>query len=775
MPANLTQLATRYRWSAILLSLLILAAAISGLPRTRLVSDFEVFFTPDNAYLLAYQDIQQEYTSDNNVMFVITAKDGNVFNAKTMVAVEALTSAAWQLPFSTRVDSLTNYQHTRADGDDLLVENLIENADRLSPAQFNTARDIAINEITLYERLIRDGDVTGVNVNFDINDKDKNIEFPTIVNAARNMAADFAQRYDSIEIRLVGKLINNAAFSESSLHDLTHLVPLAFFLAMMSIGIFMWRGSRHISTALTTTFAVLTIIIFSILTAQGITSWLDIAITPPLANAPTMILTLAIADSIHILVSYFQFQRMGNSRLSAMKESLALNAQPVFLTSATTVIGFLSLNFSDSPPFRDLGNVVSIGVVFAWLFSMTLLPAIVLLLPSKAAQPVTTADSKKHEKMPRLAQWVIRHYRPLLYSSTVLVIGFSLFAPTNQLNDVWSEYFDKSTVQRQSSDYTRTHLTSVNSIAFSLGSENDITDPAYLAKVDEFANWLRNHSFISHVYSFTDIMKRINKNMHGDKESWYKLPDDSQLAAQYLLMYELSLPFGLDLNNQVNMGKTATKLLATTRNSSTSDLLALQNDAQQWLINNAPESMYHPGASGDVMFAHIGQSNIRSMLFGTLLALIGISGLIAFMLRSIRYGIISLVPNLAPAAVAFGFWAMHSGEVGLGLSAVIGITLGIVVDYTIHFMSKYLRAKRQQSLSTAAAITYAFNTVGVALIVTTIILCINFGVLTMSTFRLNADMGLMTALTIFIALMVDFFLLAPLLLWLEKGKIERAK
>jgi len=773
MSAPLLDLVPRFRWTIVFLSVLALAATLTGLPRTQVVSDFEVFFEKDNPDLLAYHAIQDEYTSDDNIMFVVTAKDGNAFSQQTMEAVEALTEAAWGLPDSVRVDSLTNYQHTRADGDDLLVQNLVENAGDLSDAELAEARNIAINEITLFKRLVRDGDVTGVNVDFQIGSGERNKEFPKIVAAARELQSEFAQRYDAVEIRLIGKLINNNAFRESSIHDLTTLVPIAFALAMLCIGIFMWRGSRRVTTALTTSLAVLVIILFSILTAQGIAAWLGIAVSPPVANAPTMILTLAIADSIHILVSYFQFQRGGDDKVRAMLASLKLNAQPVFLTSATTVFGFLSLNFSDSPPFQDLGNVVAIGVTFAWLFSMTLLPALVLLMPSGVSTSVVNSTAT-HGGMAKLSAFVTSHHRPLLYGGSALVILFTLLVPQNTLNDVWAEYFDESTVQRQSSDYARAHLTSTNSVAFSLAAAegNGVTDPLYLAEVDKFAQWLRQHPFVSHVYSFTDVMKRINKNMHGDDPAWYKLPDDRELAAQYLLMYELSLPFGLDVNNQVNMGKSATKLLVTAKNSSTSDMLAFQQDAQAWLRANAPEYMYHPGASGDIMFAHIGHNNIRSMLSGTVLALLAISVLIALMLRSVRYGLISLIPNLAPAAIAFGFWALYDGEVGLGLSVVVGMTLGIVVDYTIHFLSKYLRAKREQQLDSAGAVAYAFNTVGVALVVTTIILCVNFGVLALSTFALNADMGLMTALTILVALLIDFFLLAPLLLWLESRKRE---
>ena len=756
-------------WLAVLASTVLLAVSVLGLP-PKVNSDFEIFFEEQNPDLIAYHAQQDEFTTDNNIMFVISPSDGEVFTPTTMTMVEALTDEAWTLPHSIRVDSLTNYQHTRADGDDLQVENLVEDAANMSQAELDEARDIAINEITLYKRLVRDGDVTGVNVTFNLVGEDKNVVIPDIVAATRALAEQFRSNYPDIEIRLVGKLINNTAFRESSLHDLSHLVPTAFVLAMLCIAGYVWMGSRRGGTVVTGTFSVLLVIAYSILTAMGLATWLGYPLTPPMANAPTMILTLAIADSIHILVGYFQAQRQGHNRRDAMAASLELNFQPVFLTSITTMVGFLSLNFSDSPPFQDLGNVVAIGVFMAWLYSIVLLPALMVLLPSSVSE--SAVGSYGNRQLSGIAEAVIRHYRPMLYTGIAVVAVAAILIPRNELNDVWSEYFDESTVQRQSSDYTREHLTTSNSISFTLsaGEGGSVTDPEYLATVDAFADWLRDHEFVYHVFSFTDMMKRINMNMHGDDPAWYRLPTQRDLAAQYLLMYEFSLPFGLDVNNQVNMDKTATKLTATARTSSTTEMLQLQDDAQAWLRENAPEAMFHPGASGDVMFAHIGQNNIRSMLFGTVLALIGISFLIALMLRSLRYGLISLLPNLAPAAIAFGIWGAFVGEIGLSLSVVVGMTLGIVVDYTVHFLSKYLRAKRENQLNTADAVRYAFNTVGVALVVTTVILCVNFGVLALSTFRLNSDMGLMTALTIFIALLVDFFLLAPMMMWLESRK-----
>ena len=168
-----------------------------------------------------------------------------------------------------------------------------------------------------------------------------------------------------------------------------------------------------------------------------------------------------------------------------------------------------------------------------------------------------------------------------------------------------------------------------------------------------------------------------------------------------------------------------------------------------------------------LMFSNIGQRNVRSMLLGTSLALFAISGILILALRSLKIGLISLVPNLIPAAVGFGLWGIFVGEVGLSLSIVTGMSFGIVVDNTVHFLSKYLRSKRENGLAPQDAVRYAFRIVGRALVITTTTLVIGFSALATSKFSMNADMGLMTAIIITIALAGVFFLLPPLLLKIE--------
>ncbi len=477
-------------------------------------------------------------------------------------------------------------------------------------------------------------------------------------------------------------------------------------------------------------------------------------------------MTLAVADCVHLLVTFQQRLRRSGDRAAAMVEALRINLQPIFLTSVTTAIGFLSMNFSDAPPFRDLGNTVAIGVVAAFVYCIALLPALMLALPLR--MPVERQRSTA--TMDRFADFVVARRRAILAGMGVLVVGLVACIPVNELNDEFVKYFDERVAFRVDTDFTTENLTGLYNIAYSLeaGSSGAISEPAYLNKLEEFAEWYRQQPEVMHVSSLSDTMKRLNKNLHGDDPAWYRIPQSRELAAQYLLLYEMSLPYGLDLNNQINIDKSASKLDVSIKSVSSNGTIALEERAQQWLQAHAPAAMQAHGASPSIMFSHIGARNIRSMLTGTTLALVLISLILVFALRSLRIGLISLIPNLVPAGMAFGLWGLLVGQVGLALSVVAGMTLGIVVDDTVHFLSKYLRARREEGMSPEDAVRYAFHTVGTALWTTSVVLVAGFLVLTQSPFEINSGMGLLTAITIGLALLADFLLLPTLLMTLDK-------
>lgn len=748
---------TRHPWGTLLVSTLLVLVLAAGMLHLGFKNDYRIYFSKENPQLKAFEAIQDTYSKSDNVMFVLDPGLGDVFTPRILQAVHRLTEGAWQLSYSSRVDSITNFQHTTAEGDDLTVADLVADPEALSAAQIQAIKRVALGEPLLVNRLLSPtGHVTGINVTVQLPGK-SSMEAMKVVAEARELAARIEAQYPGIELYLTGMVMMNNAFAESSMNDNQTLVPIMYGIV---IGVLLLS-----LRSITATLGVVLLIVLSIVSALGIAGWLRWDMTPTSAIAPTIILTMAVADCVHLLVTMLHNMRIGHEKRQAIQESIRINFQPIFLTSATTAIGFLSMNFSDAPPFRDLGNIVAMGVVMAFLLTVSFLPAFMTILPVR----VKLQDDLDNRPMRRLADFVIRRRRALLVVNGLLAIGLTSFVPLNELNDEFVKYFDESIEFRRSTDFFNDNLGGLYSMEFSIhaGSEGGISEPDYLQSLQRFADWLEEQPEVIHVHSITDTFKRLNKNMHGDDPSWYRLPERRDLAAQYLLLYEMSLPYGLDLNDQIDIDKSAVRLIATMQSMSSRQVLALERRVRDWLQVNMPASGIE-AASPVLMFAHIGKRNIIRMVGGTLLALVLISFILIAAFRSLKLGLISLIPNLVPAGIAFGIWGLIDGQIGLGLSVVTGMTLGIVVDDTVHFISKYRRARIEKHMDSQAAVRYAFSTVGVALWITSLVLVSGFLVLSLSHFTMNSDMGLMTAITIAVALFLDFLFLPPLLMTLEK-------
>lgn len=750
----------KYRWIMAPALFLLAMLAASGMQFLTFSNDSRMFFSKENPQLQALEELESTYTKVENVLYIIMPKSGNIFEKKTLAAIEFLTEEAWKIPFSSRVDSLSNYQHTRALEDDLMVADLIRDASDLSDEQIAEIREIATTEPMLVHSLIdKKGSVTGININI-IKPDDGSYEIEAVSEAARDLKQLMDEKYPFMDVYLTGGVMIDTAFGDAPRRDMSALIPIMFAFLLFLI----FFSLRSIFATLST----LIVIVLSTITGLGLAGWLGIVLTPASANAPVIILTLAVADSIHILVTAFHRMRLGDAKHSAIRESIRVNLQPVLITSVSTAIGFLTMNFSDAPPFRDLGNIVALGVISAFVYSVFFMPALMAVLPLRVKK---TDATKTNRPFAILAEFVINHRTPIFWTMAVMIIATSSGISKIYLNDEFIKYFDHSYPFRIASDISAEHLAGLEIIDWDLdsGEEGGINDPAYLQTVENFANWFREQPEVRHVYSITDIMKRLNKNMHGDDPDYYTLPKERNLAAQYLLLYEMNLPFGLDLNNRINVDKSATRLTVSTPNIGTAAILSLERRGRAWLAEHSP-TMKTYGSGLSIIFSSISERNIRSMLKGSVIALILISLIMIVALKDIKLGLLSLLPNLTPAFMAFGVWGIMVGQVGLAVSVMIAMTLGIVVDDTVHFLSKYQRGRKEHGMTAEDSVRYAFNTVGSAIWVTTLALVGGFTILSFSGFQINSHMGAMTAVTIVCALILDFFFLPTLLLKLEGSK-----
>ena len=748
----------RRRWPVAVLATVLMLAAAGGARFIGITNDYRSLFDEDNPQLAALDALEETYASSNTALVAIAPREGSVFTRETLAAIEELTEAAWRTPWSTRVDSLTNFSHSEASEDDLVVEPLVEDAPSLSDEDLARVEGIALRSIELAGRLVsHDGRVAGLAINFAL-PENADAALAEIAAHLRDLLDEARATHPDLDYHLTGDVILHRTFADVTQDEMETLAPIVFLIIVAAAALLLRSAFGTLALVITLGFVINT--------TMGFAGWTGTVFNPANSGVPIIVMTVAVAHSVHIVAAVLAGMRQGLGRNEAVRASLRANAWPVFLTTATTVIGFLSLNASDSPPFRVLGNLVAFGVVSAWFFSMTLLPALLSLLPLRAPR----AGAERSDFFDRFGAFVVARRNFLIWFVALLSVGLLLGIPRIELTDNWTKYFDERYEFRRDTDFVIDNLTGMEALEYSLraGREGGITAPDYLRAVDAFAEWYREQPEVVHVQAFPDIMKRLNRNMHGDDPAFFRLPEDAALAAQYLLLYELSLPFGSDLNNRIDIAKSATRLTAVTGSLSARQQRELDARAEAWLEANAPQLA--TAATGvSIAFAHLSQRNITSMLRGTIVAMALISLILIGVFRSVRLGLVSLVPNFIPAAMSFGLWGYLVGRVGLAGSVMTAIAFGIIVDDTIHFLSKYLKGRRD-GLSAPEAVRATFRTVGRALWTTTAVLTLGFLVFASSGFEVSWALGIMVATTIVFALIADFLLLPPLLMAIDRRK-----
>ncbi|EGR2770876.1 RND family transporter [Vibrio parahaemolyticus] len=755
---GLGKIPTKYSLLVLLATIFLIIVATIGGKNLYFRGDYDIFFDGTNKQLLAFDEIQTTFAKTDNLAIVIVPEDGDIFTPQTLSLIQKITVDAWQVPYSSRVDSIANYQHTEAFDDELLVEYLLYSEYELTPERISKVKSIALSEPVLKSALVSEkGDVTVVNITVQLPEMDKTAEVEEVVSSINAMIDRYQRAYPDVTFHKAGIIAMNHAFMTAAQDDSSTLVPTMLVVILVFLTIML----RSILSVI----ATLIVIIGSVMATMGISGWAGMFLSTATVNVPTLIMTLAVADCVHVIATMRQSMKNGFTKVQSIERSIALNFVPILITSVTTAIGFLMMNMSDSPVLRDFGNLSALGVMVACFLSVTLLPALLKLLPIHVK--METSQDQKHV-MDRLGDFVVSQRRALLPLSVVVIVVCASLIPLNKVNDESVEYFGQRNEFRQAADFMEERISGMTniSIAIKTNESQGIAAPDFLNTIGEFSSWLRDQPETDHVATLADVYKRLNKNMHGDDEAYYSLPQERELAAQYLLLYEMSLPYGLDLNNQINVDKSSIKMVLTVANLGSVELVDLENRIYQWFTEHAPQYQV-VASSPSLMFAHIGETNMASMLSTLPITLVLISALLIFALRSVRLGLISLMPNIAPAVIGFGLWALISGEINLGLSVVVTLTLGIVVDDAVHFLSKYQRARREGQTA-EQAVRYAFHTVGRALWITTVVLVAGFSVLAMSSFRLNADMGQLSAIVIFIALVVDFLFLPTLLMLFDK-------
>ncbi len=741
----------RFRGSIALIGLAFTVVAAIGLSNLRINAHYTNFFDPDDPSLLAHLELETIYASTENIAFVVIPRQGTVFTSEGLRAIEWLTNNSLEQPYTASAKSIANYNEVITKNDEITTRQLYrgESTDLLH------LKEHVLNEPELlYSLVSTDGKLAVVDVSMAIPIGDKDA-VKTAAKAAIQLAKQAEETFPSIKVELTGHVMLNHELNTLSVKDGITLIPLALLIILGLLAVFL----KSISTVV----LALLVIILSTLVAFGVGGWLHIELNPINIIAGVIILTVAVADCVHIFNDHIREINRGTDKTAAALASLSRNFYPTLLTTLTSATGFLSLNFSDAPPFRSLGSITALGVISAWLIIYSILPWI---LSQYQVTPVFI------QSLDRVEQSYIDNIPRILTLPTMIIVGILIIAVSSQnsrnvLDDNLVNYIDESVPFRQTIDKVSNKITGFDRLGWSFATTEPggINNPQYLQQLSAFTSYLRSLPETVAVSSYSDLMARINQVMHHDNEEYYRVPQSRELAAQYFLLYELSLK-NSNRNDIVSHEKNATRVYATFKASKSREFMLMHQQIQEWLKKNTP-LLKHPGSGVSLMYNDIGLRNIDSMMKGNIIMVITVTALLCISFRSVKVGLITLLPNSVPALVVFGLWGIFVSQVNLAVAVIFCVTLGIVVDDTIHFVWKYQQARREGKNS-KTAVDIAIRKSIPAITITTIVLCSGFSILSFSPLSVNYIMGVMISLTIATAWLFDIFILPTLLQWADR-------
>ena len=758
---DFAKLLIKYRYLSIGLVLIAVCLLATGLTKLTFNPDLETYFPEGHPAVIRYNEIDDMFIPTDNLIIAVHSNEGTLFNGDSLKVIEELTKKSWTIPYSVRVDSLTNYSYVKSVNDDLIVEPFIEEAEKKSIEFFEKRENLVAGEDIIYKSLISEDKKTSVvSIIVDPPGPNKEDQNSELINYILGFIEPIKESNENLDIRLLG----NPYLDYISPRIVKAEMPVVMPLMLLLIFLIVFLMIRSYVAVL----ATFVVILMSLIATFGSIGILGSPLNQMVTTIPILIITLALADCIHLFSIYFQNRVKGISSKESMEKSLEMNIQPLFLTTISTCIGFLCLNFIEVAPLRDFGNAVAIGIGFAFIFTIFFIAPIVSFFEVKTASKVT----KQTRFSTSVGSFILKNGNKLIFSITSISFLILLCIPMNELDEnptqMYAEGFTSFSSDTLWLDEKLSVTFPVNFLA--TNKEGQVSDPDFLKILDKFSVWLEEREQVNHVTSLANNMKNLNKSMHGDDPEWKKIPENADLSAQYLFFYEMSLPMGLDLNSSISQDRKSTKISATLKDMSANEFKEFNNEVLGYLQQNNLENMISEPSSFRVIFTYMVEAIVNSLLYGLFIGILLITLIIGLFFRSYLLPALSIFPNILPIGMGFGLWGLFVGDVGFMVAVGMGSTLGVIVDFTVHFLSKYELARKEFKKSVEESVIYSFETVGFALIIMTVVLALGFSVLNLVTFIPIQDFAKFSVICFIGGLIINFLFLPNLLMKFDKRK-----
>jgi len=745
-------LVIKFRWYIVILIPLITIVLSYQLRYAQFDGTYRIWFAKDSQTLKQYDAFKNTFGNDDSIIIVFSDKNG-IFNKKALHVIDRLTNKLWQTKYIARVDSLTNYQYVHKnplDEDDILIDDFIDDIDALHVKDLRKKQKIAIGEDLIVDRIISKDAKTTMIVGRLTQKAGKTI------GASKHIMQDI-NRYINEENKsgyrfyLAGGPVVNTTFSSLGQYDVKTFTPLVIVIAMLLL----WLIFRKISGVVLT----ILVVIFTFSIVLALQTILGYKFNNFTANMPVFILAIGIADAMHLFWVYLLARKMGLANYAAIHDSIEKNLVPIFLTSLTTAVGFASLGISDIVPIKTLGLATANAAILACILTLFFVPAALAILNIKVKVKKNLEDKKGLGSFAKKYATFIMNYNNKIIVITLFLFTIISFGLTDlKVDSNAVRYFREDVPFRQTVKEIQKTLTGPMSYEIVIDSKktDGIKNAQFMKTVDTFSKALKEKfPDARHTSSLVDVVKKFNEVIDSNKS----IPNNSNLIAQYLLLYSLSLPQGMEINDKMDVNERLLRLTASMNVVDTSKDLQMI----QWIENWWKNTPYSAQVNGQIqMFARMQTDVTNTLIQSILLAIVVTSLLMFFIFKKLKMIPLFLIPNILPIILVIGVMGWLNINIDLGVAISGAIILGIAIDDTIHFLIKYKEA-RKKGLSCEDSLAYVMQYAGLAMVLTTVVLSSAFMVFRLSQFMLNANFGLITAIALLIALVVDLLLLPALL------------
>lgn len=750
----------RFRWWAAILIPLITFALAFQLRHLQFEGSYRIWFGEESTILKQYDNFRAVFGNDDALLIMFKDENG-VFNPKALGVIERITEALWQTRDIARVDSLTNYQYVHSDPeypDDVLVEDFIEDPASLTPEALAEKARIAGSEEMIIGRIVS-ADLKTTMIAARLTPKagdDPEVSARLKAAGEAIVAKEAASGYD---FHIGGGPVLNMAFINLGEHDAATFTPIVLLIAMALLWLIFRRPSGMLLS--------LSVVVFTFLIVLAVQVLLGFKLNNFTANLPVFVVAIGIADAMHLFWIYLLGRRNGMDNREAIRFSVHKNFLPTLLTSLTTAVGFASLAISHVIPVKTLGIATASAALLAFVLTILFVPALLSILNIKVKTNAVTANpDREHDPFSlSLTRFIMKNDRTILLGSlfifTMLGIGIALV----KVDSNTVRYFKPHVPFRETVTFVQENLTGpmAYEVVIDSGKKDGIKDPDFMKTADRFAQAFKaRYPDVRHTTSLVDVVKKFNEVLNFSKS----VPDDQNLIAQYLLLYSLSLPQGMEINDRMDIDEQRLRLTASVNIVNTSLDLEMIEWAEKWW----EQTPYRARVNGQAqMFAHMQHDVTDTLIESILLAIAAVSLMMLLIFRNLRMIPLFIIPNILPIVLVVGVMGWLGITIDLGVAVSGAIIIGVAVDDTIHFLVKYREARaRGESLEDALAYVYHFA--GKAIVFTTLILSSAFMIFTLSDFVPNINFGIVTATALLIAVAVDLVMLPAWLSLADRGK-----